>query len=119
MRSADIRALSLIQVRDAIARGELTSKSVTEAAVAQAERFNDEFKLFITMTPESALEQAHEMDRLRSEGKALGPLHGVPITVKDNIDIAGLRTTAGSKVFRDRVPDEDATVIRKLKASGE
>jgi aspartyl-tRNA(Asn)/glutamyl-tRNA(Gln) amidotransferase subunit A len=118
MTNAEIRALSLIAVRDAIAAGDLTSEAVTAAAIEQARRFNDEYALFITFTPDLALEQARAADQARASGKSFGALHGVPITIKDNIDTAGIRTTAGAKVFADRVPSDDATVVTKLNAAG-
>jgi aspartyl-tRNA(Asn)/glutamyl-tRNA(Gln) amidotransferase subunit A len=111
-------ALSLVRVRDAIATGELSSEAVTLACVEQAQRFDTEYALFITLTPEAALAEARAADSARASGKLLGPLHGVPITLKDNLDTAGLRTTGGAKVFRDRVPTQDATVVTKLKAAG-
>src|ERR1700682_2000308 len=101
--------LSLIQVRDAIAAGELSSEAVTLAAIEQAQRFDREYGLFITFTPQTALEQARAADRARAAGVPLGPLHGVPITIKDNLDTTGVRTTGGAKVFETRVPAEDAT----------
>ncbi|HVB96416.1 MAG TPA: amidase [Chloroflexota bacterium] len=118
MNHAEIRALSLVAVRDAIQAGELTSEAVTAAAIEQAERFDRDFALFITFTPDLALEKAREADKTRAAGKRLPPLHGVPITVKDNIDTAGLRTTGGARVFANRVPSEDATVVQKLQAAG-
>jgi len=118
MSDTDMRALSLVQVRDAIAAGELTSESVTAACIEQAHRFDSEYALFITLTAEEALVEARRADAARASGKPLGPLHGVPITLKDNLDTAGVRTTAGAKVFHDRVPTTDATVVAKLKAAG-
>ncbi len=113
-----IPELTLIQVRDAIAAGDLTSEAVTQAAIQQAERFNSDYSLFITFTPEIALEQARAADWARASGSPLGPLHGVPITVKDNIDIAGIPATAGAKIFQDRIPAQTATVVENLRAAG-
>jgi aspartyl-tRNA(Asn)/glutamyl-tRNA(Gln) amidotransferase subunit A len=110
--------LTLVEVRDAIAAGELTSEAVTQAALEQAQRFNDEYALFITLTPDAALEEARAADRARGAGRPLGALHGVPITIKDNIDTAAVRTTGGAKIFDDRVPTEDATVVTRMKAAG-
>jgi aspartyl-tRNA(Asn)/glutamyl-tRNA(Gln) amidotransferase subunit A len=118
VNSQDLRALTLSQVRDGIATGAWTSEDVTLAAIEQADRFDTEYKLFITRTSERAVEEAQAADRARQAGRPLGPLHGVPITVKDNIDTAGVLTTAGAKVFADRVPTTDATVVRQLKQAG-
>ena len=72
----------------------------------------------ITVTPEQALATARELDAERQRGRWRGPLHGIPITVKDNIDTAGIPTTAASELFKDRVPSEDAEVVRRLKNAG-
>jgi aspartyl-tRNA(Asn)/glutamyl-tRNA(Gln) amidotransferase subunit A len=114
----ELRALTLIQVRDALAAGTVTSEEVTLAAIEQADRFDAEFRLFITRTSDQALQEARAADHARTTGRPLGPLHGVPITLKDNIDTAGVLTTAGAKVFADRVPTADATVVTKLKQAG-
>lgn len=118
MTNDEVRRLSLIQVRDAIAAGEVTAEQATRAAIEQAERFKDSHALFVTYTPERALAGATAADKRRAAGEPLGPLHGVPITIKDNIDVAGVRTTAGSRVLADRVPSQDAAVVAKLKAAG-
>jgi aspartyl-tRNA(Asn)/glutamyl-tRNA(Gln) amidotransferase subunit A len=113
----DICGLSLGAARDAIAARELSALEVTEAAIGQAERFDSEFGLFITPDYERALEAAKAADGRGAVGD-LPRLHGVPITIKDNIDTAGLRTTAGARVHADRVPAEDATVVSRLLAAG-
>ena len=72
----------------------------------------------ITVTAEQALTTARELDAEQQRGKWRGPLHGIPITVKDNIDTGGIRTTAASELFKDRIPSEDAEVVRRLKNAG-
>ena len=72
----------------------------------------------ITITPEQALAAAREIEAEQRAGKWRGPLHGIPIALKDNIDTAGIRTTAASGVFKDRVPMEDAEVATRLKKAG-
>jgi aspartyl-tRNA(Asn)/glutamyl-tRNA(Gln) amidotransferase subunit A len=118
MNAAELRALTLIQVRDAIASGAATSREVTLAALEQADRFDAEYKLFITRTSDRALQEAEDADHARLAGRPLGPLHGVPITVKDNIDTAGVLTTAGARVLADRVPTQDAMVVKKISQAG-
>lgn len=118
MSSDKIRALTLRQARNAIAAGDLSAVEATEAALEQAARFDSDYALFITLTPELALEQARAADAARAAGTVIGPLHGVPITVKDNIDTAGIATTAGARIFAERVPREDATVVARLKQAG-
>lgn len=111
---ADLR---LVDVRRGLATGELTAVQVVDAAIARAERFAGH-NLFITPLFEQAQRAAAAADRALAAGAPLGPLHGVPVTVKDNIDMAGLRTTAGSAVHADRTATTDATVVARIAAAG-
>jgi aspartyl-tRNA(Asn)/glutamyl-tRNA(Gln) amidotransferase subunit A len=82
------------------------------------DRLNPTLNAFITVTADSALSEAKKAEQEIQSGKWRGPLHGIPLGLKDLIDTAGVRTTAASGVFRDRVPTEDADVVKKLKAAG-
>ena len=98
-------------------------KSVSPVDLAQAclqkiERLNPKLNAFITVTGEQALAQAHQLDSERRRGKWRGPLHGIPVALKDNIDTAGVPTTAASAVFANRIPTDDAEVVRRLQAAG-
>src|SRR4030081_1105373 len=73
---------------------------------------------YIPVTAESALQRARLAEREIFRGPYLGPLHGIPIGLKDNIDVAGVSTTAASAQFKDRVPTEDAEVVRRLRCGG-
>ena len=73
---------------------------------------------FITVTEEQALEQAAAADRAAAEGRWLGLLHGMPVSIKDNIHTAGVRTTSGWRLYQDFVPNDDAPVVRRLRAAG-
>jgi len=114
----DIVALSLDGTRAAVRDRELTALEVTEAALAQAERFDGSHRLFISRDDDAARTAAADLDAATAAGRIVGPLHGVPITVKDNIDVAGFATTAGSLVLRDRRPAVDATAVARLRAAG-
>lgn len=118
MSGDEVVQLSLVEVRDRIADGSLTAVEVAEAALDQARRFDDSHNLFITLASDSALEAAAEIDCRRRAGGDLGPLAGVPITVKDNVDVAGMPGTAASRVLADRVPERDATVVANLRSAG-
>lgn len=109
--------LPLAVVRQALAAGEVSAAELTDAALTRADRFTD-FQLFITPLAERARSAAAAVDRALAEGIAPGALHGVPITVKDNIDMAGLPTTVGSPAFADRVAEVDAPVVARAEAAG-
>ncbi|MBZ5569332.1 MAG: amidase [Acidobacteriia bacterium] len=86
--------------------------------MGRIEKLGPVLNAFITVTGEHALEQARAAEREIAHGRYRGPLHGIPIALKDLIDTAGVRTTAASALFQDRVPTEDATVVRRLKRAG-
>jgi aspartyl-tRNA(Asn)/glutamyl-tRNA(Gln) amidotransferase subunit A len=88
------------------------------ACLERIAAYNPKLNAYITVTRDLALEQARQLDAEQKTGRLRGPLHGIPIALKDNIDTAGIRTTAASAVFDDRVPREDAEVARRLKAAG-
>jgi aspartyl-tRNA(Asn)/glutamyl-tRNA(Gln) amidotransferase subunit A len=91
---------------------------LTEACLARIATYNPKLNAFITVLKPQALEQARLLDAEQKAGKLRGPLHGIPIALKDNIDTAGIRTTAASAVYDERIPTEDAEVVRRLKAAG-
>jgi aspartyl-tRNA(Asn)/glutamyl-tRNA(Gln) amidotransferase subunit A len=91
---------------------------LTRACLKRIESYNAKLNAFITVTNEQALADARELEAEQQRGKWRGPLHGIPIALKDNIDTAGIRTTAASELFKDRIPSEDAEVVRRLKAAG-
>jgi aspartyl-tRNA(Asn)/glutamyl-tRNA(Gln) amidotransferase subunit A len=102
---------------------QLRSRSVspvelTRECLDRIEKLNPKLNAFITVTPESALGQARTAEAEIQRGHWRGPLHGVPIGLKDLMDTAGVRTTAASAVFKDRIPRSDAEVVTRLKAVG-
>jgi aspartyl-tRNA(Asn)/glutamyl-tRNA(Gln) amidotransferase subunit A len=98
--------------------GLLTAEALTRAYLACIGQLNPKLNAFITVMQEYALRTAAVRDLELRAGKDRGPLHGIPIVVKDAYDTAGIKTTAGSEFFKDRVPTEDATVVARLKAAG-
>lgn len=114
----DLAFLSISQLSELIRDRKVSPVEVTEATLKRIERLNPSLNAFITVTPELAMNAAREAESEVQHKKWRGPLHGVPIAVKDLFDTAGIRTTAGSGVFKDRVPGEDAEVIRRLKSAG-
>src|SRR5438552_14171091 len=113
--SEDLAALSLTEAAARIRTRSVTPTELTQACLARIETYNPKLNCFITVMREQALAQARELDAEQRSGKLRGPLHGIPIALKDNIDTAGVRTTAASAVFDERVPDTDAEVARRLK----
>jgi aspartyl-tRNA(Asn)/glutamyl-tRNA(Gln) amidotransferase subunit A len=91
---------------------------LVNACLARTDIYNPKLNAFISVLRERALADARTLEAEQRAGKLRGPLHGIPIALKDNMDTAGIRTTAGSAVFDDRVPAEDAEVARRLKAAG-
>jgi len=97
---------------------QVSSRELTQHCLDQIARHNPRLNAFITVTGESALARAQELDRELAAGVDRGPLHGIPIAHKDLIWTKGVRTTSGSKLFADFVPDSDAPVVSKLADAG-
>src|SRR5579863_3367788 len=114
----DLTQLSLAEASARLRARSVTPTQLVEACVARIQIYNPKVNAFITVLRDYALRQAKEAEAEQRAGKFRGPLHGIPIALKDNIDTAGIRTTAASAVFDDRVPQEDAEVVRRLKAAG-
>ncbi len=108
----------LVEVAGMIAAGEVTSEEVTQACLARIARAQPVLNCFISLEAEAALEAARAADAARSRGEALGPLHGVPLAHKDMFYRAGHRSTGGSAIRRDFVPDHTATVMQRLADAG-
>ncbi len=113
-----LTAKTLTQVSGMIHDKSVTSKQLVQALLDRIGVYNPKVNCYITVMAKEALAQAEQLDAETAAGKFRGPLHGIPIALKDNIDTAGVRTTAASPMFKDRVPDEDADVVRRLKAAG-
>src|SRR5258708_27789438 len=90
---------------------------LTHHCLVLIEKLNPALNAYITVTAESALERARVAEREIYRGAYLGPLHGIPIGLKDIFDTAGVRTTAASALFNDRIPTEDAEVVRRLRSA--
>jgi aspartyl-tRNA(Asn)/glutamyl-tRNA(Gln) amidotransferase subunit A len=116
--SEDLSTLSLAEASARIRSRSVSPVQLTEACLSRTQTYNPKLNAFITVLRDQALAQARELEAEQRAGKLRSPLHGIPIALKDNIDTAGIRTTAASAVFDDRIPDEDAEVTRRLKAAG-
>src|SRR6266853_1495726 len=109
---------TLAQASQQIRHGKISPVELTRTCLSRIEKLNPKTNAFITVMAEQALAQARVLEAERQAGKWRGPLHGIPIAVKDLFDTAGTRTTCGSAVFADRIPSEDAEVVRRLKSAG-
>jgi amidase len=113
----EVEEVPLSQVSADLATGKTTSVAVTQAYVDRIQAYNDALNAVIRIAPD-AVKQAAASDRRRKEGKPLGPMDGVPILLKDNIDATGMPTTAGSFALISNLPAKDSEVTRRLRAAG-
>lgn len=117
-QASDLTEFSIAQAARLIRSGELSPVDLVQAYLERINVLDQRLNSFITVTGEQALNRAKILeDELRS-GHWRGPLHGIPIALKDNIDTAGVRTTAASAVFADRIPNESAEVVNRLRNAG-
>ena len=114
----DIAFARVTQLSRWIETRQLSSERLTGIYLARLEKFDPKLHCVITLTRELALRQAKQADEEIAAGKYRGPLHGIPWGAKDLLDTAGIRTTYGAEPFRNRVPSEDAVVVRRLHAAG-
>ena len=116
--TADLHYLSLADVARRLRARELSSLDTTRAVLARIETLDPALKAYATVTAKQALADAAQCDAEIATGKPRGPLHGVPIAVKDLCNTAGIPTAAGMAIHRTNVPGTDATVVTRLKAAG-
>ncbi len=118
MLDAEIAFLSVEQAGRLLRSKKISPVDLVEAALARIERLNPRLNAFLTVTAEAARQSARRAEREILKRRYRGPLHGIPLSLKDNIWTRGVRTTAGSKILADFVPEADATVARKLFRAG-
>ncbi|MGH3441447.1 MAG: amidase, partial [Nitriliruptorales bacterium] len=114
----ELRELTLTEAARRVAGKDVSPVELVDACLERIDQVDDRLRAFITVYAEQAREVAGASAQLVAAGHRLGPLHGVPLGLKDNIGLAGLRTTAGSKVLDDWLPAVDATVASRLKGAG-
>lgn len=117
MNAEDICALGVLSLARKIREGELSAVDVIAAYGERIERVNPDLNAIVTLNP-NARKEAETVDQDASRGHFAGPLSGVPFTVKDAYDTAGVRTTRGSLIFKDEVPVHDATIVHRLRKAG-
>jgi aspartyl-tRNA(Asn)/glutamyl-tRNA(Gln) amidotransferase subunit A len=109
---------SIRQISELLRAGSVSPVELIENCLAKIKKLNPRLNAFITVTGELARAQARQAEAEIRRGDWRGPLHGCPLALKDLIDTDGVRTTAASSLFKDRVPAQDAEVVRRLKAAG-
>jgi aspartyl-tRNA(Asn)/glutamyl-tRNA(Gln) amidotransferase subunit A len=114
----ELTRLSIGAAAELLKSGKLSPVDLTQACLTRIEQLNPVLNAFITVTAETALAEARRAEHEIRQGRWRGPLHGVPIGLKDLIDTAGVRTTCGSALYANRVPAEDAEVVRRLQVAG-
>jgi len=112
-----LHRLSAFELAPQLAAGSLTSVKLVQHLLERIEKYNPKLKAVLALLPD-ALEQAAALDEERSSGRVRGPLHGLPILIKDNVDVDKMPTTAGSKALEHSVPFGDAFLVARLKAAG-
>ena len=114
---ADIHWASAWQIREAIVAKRLSATEVAKHFIARITRLDRRIHSFITLTADVALEQAEAIDRRIQSGEPVGPLAGVPVSIKDQLWTKGIRPTGGSRVYANHVPDQDSLHVTRVKAA--
>jgi aspartyl-tRNA(Asn)/glutamyl-tRNA(Gln) amidotransferase subunit A len=118
MDGKDICELNLTDLSKLLAAGEMASSEAVGAVLTRLERLEGRLNAFITVLRQQALAKAKKADEEIARGNYRGPLHGVPVTIKDMFETAGVRTTGGSKILADWVPETDSALVERLHAAG-
>ncbi len=115
---ASLADVTLCQAAELLRTRQISPVELTRASLSRIEKLNPLLNAFITVCAETAIEQAEQAEREILAGDWRGPLHGLPLSLKDVIDTAGIRTTAASRLFASRIPERDAEVVSRLKSAG-
>ena len=117
-KDEDIAFATVTQLSQWIEKRQITSSRLTQIYLERLEKFNAQLRCAITITRDVAMKQAKQADEEIAQGKYRGPLHGIPWGGKDLLDTAGIPTTYGAEPYRNRIPSEDAEVVKRLRAAG-
>jgi aspartyl-tRNA(Asn)/glutamyl-tRNA(Gln) amidotransferase subunit A len=116
--SQDLPFVTLKEASELLRRKTVSPVDLTQSCLKRIESYNSVLNAFITVMKDQAMDAARAMEIEQRRGHWRGPLHGIPVALKDNIDTASIRTTAASELFKDRIPTADAEVVRRLKDAG-
>jgi Asp-tRNA(Asn)/Glu-tRNA(Gln) amidotransferase A subunit family amidase len=115
---ANPTSLTAIEAAERIASGDISAEEITAACLDRIGAVDDKVHAFIHLDPDEALQQARRLDERRRNGKAIGPLHGVPVAIKDIFDTADYKTECGSPILKGRQPMRDCTAVARLREAG-
>ncbi len=118
MDSANLPLMTVSDLAPLLARRDLSPVEVVEAHLSRIERLNPQLNAYLTILADSARDAARQAEQAIIDGNYLGPWHGIPIAVKDLLDSRRIRTTYGSTLFTDHIPDRDATSLARLTQAG-
>lgn len=118
MSTGDVLELSLVEAAHLVTEREISPVELTQACLNRINAVDDRLRAYISVDEKNAMQVARAAEQMIAAGHRLGPLHGIPVALKDNIAVGGSVTTAGSKILRDWVPQQDATVTSRLKGAG-
>lgn len=118
MRPDDMAFASTVEASTAIRRGQISSVELTKHILKRIEKYNPSLNAIVTLIEDEALARARQADEAAAREEWWGAFHGVPITVKDTFEMAGVRTTAGASFLSEYIPKEDAATVARLKAAG-
>jgi Asp-tRNA(Asn)/Glu-tRNA(Gln) amidotransferase A subunit family amidase len=116
--ASDVTALTATQAASEIARGAMSAEDYTRACLERIAAVESEVQAFTHLDPEHALAQARALDQRKANGERIGPLHGIPVGIKDIFDTADYPTECGAKIFAGRRPNADCTAVRRLREAG-
>ncbi len=118
MREWVLEELTIAEIAPQIKKKEISPVELTRLYLETIKKLNPTLNAYLTLAEEQAFADAKRAEREIKRGKYRGPLHGIPFSIKGNLATKGVRTTAGSKILSDWMPDFDATVVTKLKEAG-
>ena len=118
MSDAELAGLTAIEAAERIAGGDMSAEDYVGACLERIEAVDDKVRAFVHLDPEEALTQARALDERRRNGLPIGPLHGVPVAIKDIFDTADYKTECGSPLLKGRQPMRDCTAVARLRAAG-
>jgi Asp-tRNA(Asn)/Glu-tRNA(Gln) amidotransferase A subunit family amidase len=116
--ASDVAVLTAVEAASEIARGAISAEDYTRACLERIAAVDTEVRAFIHLDPEHALAQARALDQRKANGERIGPLHGIPVGIKDIFDTADYPTECGSPILARRRPNTDCTAVRKLREAG-